>query len=520
MIFMKRAALFLIGFYFLASCSKDKGTSEIPKDKNPVKTELNANTTLYGLIVDENKQPLKGVAVSDGFTVVKTDDNGVYQLVRNKKAKFVFYSTPSAYKIAVDNNNPKFYEKLTSKDNAIRQDFSLTKQNIENDFTLFAVADPQCRNLNELSRYKNETLKDIEETVKKYKNAYAVTLGDIIFDTPELWSEMKQAMSNRSLPFFQAIGNHDHLQTASNDEKGVENFQNTFGPTDYSFNRGNTHIVVMDNVLYTGKQEYSGGITEEQWDWLKDDLAQIPKDKMVFLACHIPFRGGGQYDHKAYYNEILNLLSTFSEAHILTGHTHYQTNYLHQVNGKMIYEHIHGAACGAWWNSTICADGTPNGYAVYQIAGNKMVNWKYKSTGYDENYQIRAYNASQVFGPANKYTYMFAASVNLNLSGTGWIAANVWNADPDWKIELFQNGLKIGDMQKRSTRDFWASYYHLEELGKAKGSDFDKSLDHFYIGQIQGPLDGADFEVRATDRFGNVYKTKELKTDYNKAGGY
>src|SRR5690606_41959424 len=50
---------------------------------------------LYGLIVDEKEQPLKGVVVSDGFTAAKTDENGVYQLVRNKKAKFVFYSTPS-----------------------------------------------------------------------------------------------------------------------------------------------------------------------------------------------------------------------------------------------------------------------------------------------------------------------------------------------------------------------------------------------------------------------------------------
>src|SRR5690606_21659460 len=125
---MKRAAFFLIGFFFLVSCSKEKGTAEVPKDENPVKTELNESTTLYGLIVDEKEQPLKGVVVSDGFTSAKTDENGVYQLVRNKKAKFVFYSTPSDCKIAVDGDNyPKFYEKLTSKDKVIRQDFTLTK---------------------------------------------------------------------------------------------------------------------------------------------------------------------------------------------------------------------------------------------------------------------------------------------------------------------------------------------------------------------------------------------------------
>ncbi|TZF83790.1 serine/threonine protein phosphatase [Pedobacter sp. BS3] len=518
---MKRVVFLVIGFFFLVACSKHKDAVAPPPEENPIKTKLDDKTTLYGLVSDENNQPVEGVVVSDGFTAAKTDDNGIYQLVRNKKAKFVFYSTPSDCKVMVDANNcPKFYEKLTSKDRLIRQDFSLVKQAVENEFTLFAVADPQCRNVNELARYKNETLKDIEEVVKKYKNAYAFTLGDIVFDTPELWGDMKSAMSNKSLPFFQTIGNHDHLQTAPNDEKSVENYQDTFGPTDYSFNRGKTHVVVMDNVIYTAKQVYTGGITDEQWEWLKEDLAQVPKDNMVIYAAHIPFRSGGQYDHIGYHDEILNLLSTFSQAHIMTGHTHYQANYLHQVNGKLIYEHIHGAACGAWWNSTICSDGTPNGYAIYQVNGNNIVNWKYKATGYDENYQIRAYDASQMYGPANKYTYIFGATVNLNLAGNGWVVANVWNADPDWKIELFQNGTKVGDMQKRTTRDFWATYYHLEELGKAKGSDFDKSLDHFYIGQIQGPVTGADIEVRATDRFGNVYKTNELKVDYSKIGGY
>lgn len=54
---------------------------------------------------------------------------------------------------------------------------------------------------------------------------------------------------------------------------------------------------------------------------------------------------------------VLDLLSEFAEAHIMIGHTHYQQKYIHTRNGKKIFEHIHGAACGAWWTSTLCADG-------------------------------------------------------------------------------------------------------------------------------------------------------------------
>ena len=58
---------------------------------------------------------------------------------------------------------------------------------------------------------------------------------------------MKKAMASiaGSVPFFQTIGNHDHLNEADNSVtstywKSVENFQKYFGPQNYSFDRG-TH---------------------------------------------------------------------------------------------------------------------------------------------------------------------------------------------------------------------------------------------------------------------------------------
>lgn len=518
---MKKLSFLLLLCVFFCSCGKEESKTGPIQDEIPVKTELNETTTLYGLVLDQNDLPIEDVVVSDGYTTAKTDENGVFQLARHKMAKFVFYTTPADCEIMVDEDNyPLFYQKLVSKDKKIRHDFKINKKAIDQKFTLFAVADPQCRNLTELARFKNETINDIQSNVSKYTNVIGITLGDIIFDTPELWGEMKAAMADQSLPFFQTIGNHDHLASAANEDKAEEGFRNHFGPTYYSFDRANTHIVVVDNVIYSGEQDYRGGLLESHWEWLKEDLAHVDKDKMVLLACHIPFRNGGTYNHIDYYDEILDLLSTFKEAHILNGHTHYQTNYIHNINEKEIYEHVHGTAGGAWWNSTICADGTPNGYAIYEIDGNEMKNWKYKSTNYDDDFQMRVYNADHVFGPANKYTYIFGAETNLNLDGSGWVVANVWNADKDWQIELFQDGIKVQDMINKTTPDFWATYYHLESLGKGKGSDFDKSLNHFYIGELSGNANNANFEVRATDRFGNVYKANSLTTDFSGLGAY
>ncbi|MNY79639.1 hypothetical protein D3C86_2203520 [compost metagenome] len=60
----------------------------------------------------------------------------------------------------------------------------------------------------------------------------------------------------------------------------------------------------------------------------------------------------------------------------------------------------------------------------------------------------------------------------------------------------------------------------MEELGKTKGSDFDKTENHFYIGKLSGNVNTANFEVRATDGFGNVYKANNLKVDFSGIGAY
>ncbi|UAY56953.1 calcineurin-like phosphoesterase C-terminal domain-containing protein [Arachidicoccus terrestris] len=516
--------LYILSFIcLLLSCSKqDKETLQPAPPPGVINdTKIGDSTTLYGVITDDKGTPVKEVVVSDGFSSVKTDANGVYQIKRDKRAKFVFYSTPSNYKIAVDaDNNPVFYQSIESVDKWIRKDFILTAQPVESKFTFLFVADPQCRNIQEVSRYRNETIPDINEIVPSLTNPYAMTLGDIVFDAPDLWSEMKASMSKQKVTFFQVIGNHDHLETAPNEEASAENFRHFFGPTDYSFNRGKTHVVAMDNVIYSGKQEYSGGITDAQLAWLEQDLSYVSDDYMVIFASHIPFRSGSRVNTNVHYNEVLQLLSRFSSAYIMTGHTHYPDKYIHEVNGKKIYEYIHGAACGAWWNSNVCADGTPNGYGVFEIENGKIVDEFYKATNYDRSFQIRAYDARQAFGPAGKFTYYYSAPVNLNLSGDGWIVANVWDADDSWTVELYQNGKSLGLMKRVTSRDYWATYYHMEELGKAVGSDFDKSENHFFEGRLNGDVSNANFEIIAKDKFGNVYRCNRLQTDYTGIASY
>ena len=406
---------------------------------------------------------------------------------------------------------------------ADRHDFVLTPLPApESDFTLVCIADPQCATTAEISRYVNETIPDVEATVDGYKAkgtpVYGITLGDIVFDTPDLWSNMKESMANRNLPIFQTIGNHDHLQTETSDDNAAANFETQFGPRNYSFNRGDVHIVSMDNVLYEGKKKYKGGITDKQLEWLRQDLSHVDKDKLVIFCAHIPFRGGTSVTDESHenYDGVLDLLSGFSEAHIMIGHTHYHQKYIHKRNGKTILEHVHGAACGAWWTANICADGTPNGYSVYEISGNTIANQYYKSTNKEAGYQIRAYSATQVFGKSGSLTFGWAANAPA-MNDAKCIVANVWNSDAsgNWKVSLWQNGTKVCDMTRVKTYDYWAYAYHVLYYSKSVGTTWGKNLDHYYYGNLaSGTPETADFEIVAEDGMGNTYRTSKLQTDF------
>ena len=205
---------------------------------------------------------------------------------------------------------------------------------------------------------------------------------------------------------------------------------------------------------------------------------------------------------------VLDLLEGYAEVHVMTGHTHYAENLIYADRHPGIYEHVHGAVCGAWWQSTINTDGTPNGYAVYRIEGPSIASWKYKGTGLDIGCQIRLYRAGDLFMEGYTPNYRFSYAEE------GQIVANVWNADETWKIEVYENGVRTGEMEPfgddATKRDAWASGYHCGVLGRNPDNYDRTNTSHLFHYTLRNP--SAETEVRATDPFGNVYTQSHLTT--------
>lgn len=392
--------------------------------------------TLYGLVSDSEGNPLEGVVVSDGYSVVATDAKGVYQIVRSANAKYVFISAPSGYEIPTQANYGSYQgtyqaaNSLTgSSTKPYRADFTLTKlSQSDTRFLLFGLGDPQPDNDEHIKRFRTETVPDVKKIKADYTiPTVGIALGDILGKgDAQTFTSMKRALGETGVPFFTTIGNHDK---SSVDYTG-DTYRDVLGPRWYSFNRGEVHFVAMDNCLFSG-QDYTGGFTDEQVAWLEKDLSFVPTSKMIVLYYHIPLRDTNYRNRQ----KVLDLISKYQNPTLMCAHTHYFQPY--HMRSHNLFERIHGGTCGYFWRSNCGGDGTPNGFMVYEIDGTKIVDTYFKASQRPDDHQIRLYHGDAVFaGPYATYKYDLGADV---------VVANVFAAGMDgttWKVELSEDGGK------------------------------------------------------------------------------
>jgi len=476
--------------YFLIGCS-DK---ECIIEKGPL---------LKGIITNSiTGEPIPDVILSDGYNVWKTDKNGEYSFHSHNDAKFIFYSLPSAYNVSLKEGRPDFYDLIDKELKVQEKNFKLTPlpNGTEEEFSLICVADPQVKNESNLRRFNNETIKDINSEKEKYSHIYGVVLGDIVYDNMELFEDIKYQISSTKIPFFYTIGNHDFNYIYKNPLNAQQDYENHFGPTYYSFSRGDAFFIVINNILYKGNKQYDKGFTNDQISWLAEIIKYIGKDKLLIICIHIPIINPSLHING---DKFFQLISNFSNVHIMSGHSHANQNI--KYSNTNIYEHVHGAASGLWWSSTINKDGTPNGYSIYTIKDGDIYNWYYKSVNFDSNYQMRLYSP---------YSYG---------DSEGYVIANVWNADNDWKIELFENGVKTGDMVNYYDFDP-ATYSYLSQRAvpfyyeNGNPSPWYFKTNHLF--RMKPTLFNSTVEVHVTDRFGKVYKERNFFHDIDKLRRY
>lgn len=496
-------------------------------------------------VVYSNGKGVPGVVVSDGYEVTVTDSEGRYYLSSLKKAGFVFISVPGNYEVTNTGSAPQFFKRVSNSLDAIEQrDFSLLK--VDNDkHVVLSLADWHLANRNnDLEQFTSKVLPDINATINKYSSdgtkVYALTLGDLTWDG--YWysnnfglNEYVPYMNKINAPVFNLIGNHDNDPYFANDWDAENKYRDVLGPTYYSFNLGKVHYVVLDSVEYIntggtqgtiGSRNYSERLTNNQLEWLKKDLATITdKSTPIVLAIHTPLykqpsldANGNQINTVDLLNgDVLkNIVSEFTKVHVLSGHTH--INYT--VEEGNIMEHNTAAICATWWwtgksgyaNNHICKDGSPGGYGIWKMNGND-IKWLYKSIGYTEDYQFRAYDLNSVHITSAKYApnstdALLApySDVYATPSSNNEVLINVWGYDVQWKIEVTENNqpLKVSRVKEKDPLHI-ISYEALRLNAGATPTDaFEtEKTPHFF--KVKATTVNSTLTIKVTDRFGNVY---------------
>lgn len=453
---------------------------------------LNGQCVIRGKVACDGKG-VKGVVVTDGIYCVQTNDNGEYTIPSLKSSRFVYISTPAGYITECkDKTIPQFYKIIENGTDAY--DFEIYRNPKDDKNHVFIVqADVQLVDGDNLKRY-TKILQDCKTLTEKYrdKDIFGIDCGDIVGDTPSLFPGYIKASSVLGFPVYRAIGNHDMDYFGRSHETSYKTFESYFGPVYYSFNKGNAHYIVIDNSFFLGRDYfYMGYIDERTYAWLEQDLAYVKKDSPVFIIMHIPSRldekqkpfeynADAVADQTVNANALYEMLKPYN-AHIISGHMHYNHNIVHH---SRLMEHNTGAVCGTWWRGDICLDGTPQGYGVYEVTGSD-VKWYFKSSGFSEKYQFRAYPP----GHSSEYPQD--------------VVVNVWNWDKEWKVEWLENDKIQGEM---------THFTGVDPDAEILCSDKEKikydwisviKTQHLFRASPKNPA--AKISIKVTDRFGNIY---------------
>ncbi len=369
--------------------------------------------------MDATEQGIPGVLVSNGVDIVQTNAKGAYELpVSDDAVVFVIkpkdwmtpvneYFLPQFYYLHDPQGYPDdFTYKGTEPTGKLPEaiNFPLYPESNSEEFKMVVFGDPQPYNIEEVDFFAEDV---VTELIDRTELEFGMTMGDIVGNDLELFSPMNQAVSKIGIPWHNVLGNHDINFQAPNDRLSDETYERVFGPATYAFVYGEVHFVVLDDVIKddsVGSGRYIGGLRPDQFDFVSNYLATVPKENLVVLTMHIPLTQHGETFRKSDQKKLFDLLKDFPNTLSISAHTHKHDNrFYHQGSSDWQREEPHhhfnvGTTSGSWWNGmrnekdvphTMMRDGTPNGYSFITFKGTEyVIDWKVAGSPADHQMNI------------------------------------------------------------------------------------------------------------------------------------
>jgi hypothetical protein len=484
---------------------------------------------------DRFEPGIRGVAVSNGRDVARTDWRGRYRLPVSDDT-ILFVVKPGGFATPLDENHlPRFYtiHKPAGSPPGLRfpgvaptgplpasVDFPLSRRREPDAFDVLLFGDTQPYDDDEIDLLA----RDVIEEVIGSEAAFGITLGDLVGDDLSLFEPLNRVVGQVGIPWYNVVGNHDMNYRAKSDVYADETFERVYGPATYAFEYAAVHFVVLDDVVYGGPlpegdsaQNYVGGLSPDPLTFLRNYLEGVPRDHLVVVAMHIPLAGPAPTlaVPERERRELFEILASHPHNLSISSHTHLQRHRFFGPEdgyfGPEPHHHFNqGATCGSWWLGTpdevgiphaMMRDGTPNGYSILHFDGNRY-RIRYKVARRPADYQMNVFapgvvRSSEAAGQevlVNVFSGSERTRVTMRLGPVGeWIPlARTRRPDP-YYLELLR-------------REFESEPKPARPLPPAGASS------HLWAGTLPPDPPRGTFvlEVRATDMFGETVAARRI----------
>jgi hypothetical protein len=436
---------------------------------------------------EDGEPGLEGVLLSNGRAIVPTDADGRYQIdVGN--GGIVFVIKPTGFRTQMDAQMlPRFhyihapdgtpaditlrYEGLTPTGpmpDAI--DFPLVRQDEAGAFDVVMFADTQPQSDVEVDFIRDDVVAELVGT----NAAFAVTVGDIMFDDLALFPRYNRIMSRMGIPVYNVPGNHELNFLSPDDRYSLETYKRLIGPPTYAWSYGGVHFIAIDNVDYqgfeAGREEptyrgngmYEGRISDDALAFVEAFISTVAKGSRVVVFHHIPLR---TYQDPTAPN--INTVNKSDLFRILSGHRVYaahghthttEHHYFSTEDGFEgdipLHSHVLTTVSGSWWSGPNDArgvpiamqrDGTPNGYHIARFDGADMAV-RFKPASQSGQHQMRILFDSQFHHMAApifrdyRHGGLTTGRITADQMASTDVLVNVFDGGPKTTVTVAING--------------------------------------------------------------------------------
>jgi len=441
---------------------------------------------------DRREKGVAGVQVSNGRDVVTTDGKGRYSLPAFDDMT-VFVTQPAGYQVPVDENaiaqfsynhspegSPDLkyggLEPTGALPEAVNFPLGKSKATGKAAQSCPIAADTQTYDMQQVGWARDGAVADLMAR-DDYASCGILLLGDNVGDDLSLYPALKDIYAGANGPVRMAPGNHDMDYDAADDSGALDTFRQQVGPGYFSYDVGQAHVVVLDNIVYNGAKPdgknggYKEAVDDQQLAWLEADLAEVPANKLVVVAAHAPI-----VDHRQVITdnapELYDVLRG-RNAVTVGGHTHMLENLLPgdtreewAAGGVPELEHtqlVAGAVSGNWYSGGLdehglpyafMTDGARPGVLTLELDGNAFSE-RYTIRGESDDLQLalgvntphwRDWAAKQLewrdggkVGDAPALGDERVVSAE-DLAGDSWLTANFYAGSSDARVEVSIDG--------------------------------------------------------------------------------